>query len=101
MVTEFAKIQAKARHGSEVGSGGRERAADLPTRAKGCHGISLQRSAEGRFALLAAGIKWDSVEAHTRAFMGSPDFAEFVGLIAECLAGRPEVDHVTETWTGF
>ena len=52
-----------------------QKAAPLFKRAKGCTGMTLQRSVEmpARYRLF---VQWDTVENHTVDFRGSADFAD-------------------------
>ncbi len=69
-------------------------------RAKGCRGITLQRSHEKpqRYRLF---VQWETLENHTVDFRGSADFQEWRKLVAHCFANPPEVEHVTEVVKGF
>jgi heme-degrading monooxygenase HmoA len=99
VVTEFAKIQVKPGMEAKLEEG-IAKSLLLFQRAKGCQGVALKRSVEdaSRYWLV---IKWDSMEAHTRDFIGTPDFSTFIGTVSDCFADRPQVDHVSDGWTGF
>jgi len=99
MITEIAQIDIKPGTEAEFEAGVKN-AVPLFKRAKGCHGMELRRSIEkpGRYRLF---VKWDSVEDHTVAFRGSPDFAEWRKLVGHCFATPPEVEHVAEVMKGF
>jgi heme-degrading monooxygenase HmoA len=94
MILEIARLAirpgSEAEFEANVG-----RAAPLFARAKGCHGIELQRSVEtpGRYVLL---VRWDTLEDHTVAFRGSEDFLEWRRLVGPFLVGTPEVEHTQE-----
>jgi quinol monooxygenase YgiN len=99
VVTEFAKIQVKPGLEAQF-ERGIAASILLFRRTKGSHNVALRRSADdaSRYWLI---VGWDSVEAHTRDFAGTPDFTTFVGLISDCLAARPEVDHLADPLAGF
>ncbi len=52
----------------------------------------LRRSLEtpGKYLLL---VRWESLEAHTVGFRGSPRFQEWRGLIGGFFQSPPEVEH--------
>ena len=60
----------------------------------GAHAWQLRRCIEepSRFVLL---VEWETVEAHTVEFRGSPLFAQWRGAVAEFFAGPPSVQHYT------
>jgi heme-degrading monooxygenase HmoA len=99
MVLEIAQIDVKPglEAAFEAGVG---QAAPLFKRAKGCKGLSVQRSVEKpqRYRLF---IAWDTVENHTVDFRGSADFQEWRKLVGHCFAAPPEVEHVREVLKGF
>ncbi len=99
MITEIAQIDIKPGMEAEF-EAGVTKAAPLFQRAKGCHGMELQRSIEKptRYRLF---VKWATVENHTVDFRGSPDFQEWRKLVAHCFASPPEVEHVTQVVQGF
>jgi heme-degrading monooxygenase HmoA len=99
MILEIAQIDVKPglEQEFETGVG---KAAPLFKRAKGCKGLSLQRSVEkpSRYRLF---VKWDTVENHTVDFRNSADWQEWRKLVGHCFASPPEVEHVRETVAGF
>ena len=99
MILEIAQIDVKPGTEQEF-EAGVNKAAPLFKRAKGCRGLSLQRSVEKpeRYRLF---VKWDTVENHTVDFRGSADFQEWRKLVGHCFASPPEVEHVRETVSGF
>jgi heme-degrading monooxygenase HmoA len=99
MVLEIAQIDIKPGMEPEF-EAGVAKAAPLFKRAKGCKGMSLQRSVErpGRYRLF---VKWDTVENHTVDFRGSADFQEWRALVGHCFATPPEVEHVRDAVQGF
>ena len=99
MIMEIAQIDVK--HGMENDfEAGVKKAAPLFKRAKGCKGMTLQRSIEkpGRYRLF---VKWQTVENHTVDFRGSADFQEWRKHVAHCFASPPEVEHVNQVLKGF
>jgi heme-degrading monooxygenase HmoA len=99
MVLEIAQFDVKP--GMEAAfEAGVAKAGPLFQRAKGCSGMSLQRSVERpeRYRLF---VQWETLENHTVDFRGSPDFAEWRKLVGHCFASPPEVEHVHETVKGF
>jgi heme-degrading monooxygenase HmoA len=99
MILEIAQIDIKPGMEAEF-EAGVGKAAPLFKRAKGCRGLSLQRSVEkpSRYRLF---VKWDTVENHTADFRNSADFQEWRKLVGHCFASPPEVEHVRETVAGF
>lgn len=99
MITEIAQIDVKPGMESEFESGVKN-AAPLFKRAKGCHGMELQRGLEkpARYRLF---VSWATLENHTIDFRGSADFQEWRKLVAHCFAAPPEVEHVTPVVRGF
>jgi heme-degrading monooxygenase HmoA len=79
---------------------GVRKAAPLFKRAKGCSGMTLQRSHEKpqRYRLF---VEWGTLENHTVDFRESADFQEWRKLVGHCFAAPPDVEHVTETFKGF
>jgi heme-degrading monooxygenase HmoA len=99
MITELARIDVKPGLEAEF-EAGVAKAAPLFQRAKGCHSMTLTRSHEkpSRHWLQ---VRWDTVEAHTVAFRGSADFAEWRKLVGHCFDGAPEVEHLADAVKGF
>lgn len=99
MVTEIAQIEVKPGMEAEFEAGVKN-AAPVFKRAKGCHGMELQRSLEkpSRYRLF---VKWATVENHTVDFRGSADFQEWRKLVGHCFASPPEVEHVAQAVQGF
>ncbi len=99
MVMEIAQIEVKEgmENAFEIGV---KNAVPLFKRAKGCHGVTLQRSHEKpqRYRLL---VKWETLENHTVDFRGSHDFQEWRKLVGHTFASPPEVEHVAEVVSGF
>jgi heme-degrading monooxygenase HmoA len=99
MILEIAQIDVKPGTEAEF-EAGVAKATPLFKRAKGCTGMTLQRSAEkpSRYRLF---VQWDTVENHTVDFRGSADFQEWRKLVGHCFASPPEVEHVREVVKGF
>jgi heme-degrading monooxygenase HmoA len=99
MILEIAQIEIKAGMESEFEKGVAA-AAPIFKRAKGCHGMELQRSIEKpqRYRLF---VKWDTVDNHNVDFRGSPDFQEWRKLVGHCFAAPPEVEHTAQAVHGF
>lgn len=99
MIMEIAQIDVTP--GMEAAfEAGVSKAAPLFKRAKGCAGMTLQRSHEkpARYRLF---VQWETLENHTVDFRGSPDFQEWRKLVGHCFASAPEVEHVREVVKGF
>jgi heme-degrading monooxygenase HmoA len=99
MVTEIAQIDVKPGMEADFEAGVKA-AAPLFKRAKGCNGMSLERSHEkpSRYRLF---VKWATLENHTVDFRGSADFQEWRKLVAHCFETPPDVEHVREVVHGF
>ena len=99
MIMEIAQIEVKPGMEAEFEQGV-TKAAPLFQRAKGCTGMTLQKSHENpaRYRLF---VKWGTLENHTRDFRESPDFQEWRKLVGHCFASPPSVEHVTEVVRGF
>lgn len=99
MILEIAQIDIKPGMENEFEAGVKA-AAPLFKRAKGCHGMELQRSIEkpARYRLF---VKWETLENHTVDFRGSPDFQDWRKLVGHCFAAPPEVEHTSQAVNGF
>ena len=99
MIMEIAQIDVKPGMEAEF-EAGVTKAAPLFKRAKGCTGMTLQRSHEkpARYRLF---VQWETLENHTVDFRGSADFQEWRKLVGHCFAAPPEVEHVKEVVKGF
>jgi quinol monooxygenase YgiN len=99
MITEIAQIDIKPGMEAEFEAGVKA-AAPVFKRAKGCHGLELQRSIEkpSRYRLF---VKWGTVENHTVDFRGSADFQEWRKHVGHCFASPPEVEHVAQALHAF
>jgi heme-degrading monooxygenase HmoA len=99
MIFEIAQIDVKPGMETDFENGVKN-AVPLFKRAKGCKGVTLQRSHEkpARYRLV---VQWETLENHTVDFRGSPDFQEWRKLVGSCFAAPPEVEHVKEVVKGF
>jgi heme-degrading monooxygenase HmoA len=99
MFLEIAQIEVKPGTEAQFEEGVRQ-AVPLFQRAKGCHGMELQRSVEfpQRYRLI---VKWETVEAHTVDFRGSPDFQAWRGLVGQYFTAPPAVEHTAQAVFGF
>ena len=99
MIREIAQIDVKPGMESEFEAGVKS-AVPLFKRAKGCTGVTLQRSHEkpARYRLF---VQWDTLENHIVDFRGSADFQEWHKLVGHCFASPPDVEHVREVVHGF
>jgi heme-degrading monooxygenase HmoA len=99
MIMEIAQIEVKPGMEAEFEQGV-TKAAPLFQRAKGCTGMTLQKSHENpaRYRLF---VKWATLENHTKDFRESADFQEWRKLVGHCFASPPSVEHVTEVVRGF
>ncbi|RAI44223.1 antibiotic biosynthesis monooxygenase family protein [Rhodoplanes roseus] len=99
MVLEIAQIEVKPGMEADF-EAGVTKAVPLFQRAKGCSGVTLQRSVEkpSRYRLF---VQWATLENHTVDFRGSPDFQAWRECVGHTFATPPEVEHVTEVVHGF
>ena len=99
MIREIAQIDVKPGMENDF-EAGVKKAVPLFKRAKGCKGMTLQRSHEkpSRYRLV---VQWDALENHTVDFRGSADFQEWRKLVGHCFASPPDVEHMKEVVHGF
>lgn len=99
MILEIAQIDVTPGMEAEF-EAGVAKAAPIFRRAKGCRGMTLQRSREKpmRYRLF---VQWETLENHTVDFRNSADFQEWRACVAHCFAAPPNVEHVTEAVHGF
>ncbi len=99
MIMEIAQIDVKLGLDAQFEDGVRK-AAPIFKRAKGCKGMTLQRSHEKpqRYRLF---VQWETLENHTVDFRSSADFQEWRKLVGDCFASPPEVEHVREVVKAF
>ena len=92
MIHEIAQITIKPGMESQFEDGVAQ-AKPLFLRARGCHGMNLQRSIEqpSQYALVVA---WETVEDHMVHFRESDDFQTWRKLVGDCFAAPPQVHHV-------
>ncbi|MFY9639656.1 MAG: antibiotic biosynthesis monooxygenase family protein [Rhodomicrobium sp.] len=99
MIFEIAVIEVKA--GEEAAfEAGVAKAVPLFQRAKGCHGLELQRSVEmpSKYRLI---VKWETVDDHMVHFRGSEDFQEWRRLVGPHFVSAPVVEHTHTVLAGF
>ena len=99
MILEIAQIDVTP--GQEAAfEAGVTKAVPLFKRAKGCKGVTLQRSHEkpSRYRLF---VQWETLENHTVDFRELADFQEWRKLVGPFFAAPPEVEHVREVVSGF
>ena len=99
MITEIAQIDVKPGMEQDF-EAGVAKAAPVFKRAKGCHGLTLEKSIEkpSRYRLF---VQWETVDNHTVDFRGSADFQEWRKLVGHCFASPPQVEHVQQVVRGF
>lgn len=76
------------------------KAAELFKRAKGCHGMELQKGIESPL-VYRLWVRWNTLEDHTVAFRESADFQSWRTLVGHCFASSPQVKHTSTVVTGF
>lgn len=79
---------------------GARKAVPLFQRAKGCHGMKVERSIEQpqSYTLI---VTWETVEDHMVHFRNSADFQEWRGLVGGTFAAPPQVHHTAVAFVGF
>ena len=99
MIFEIAEIEVKPNE-EEAFEAAVAKATPLFQRAKGCHGMELQRSIEkpSRYRLV---VKWETVEDHMVHFRNSEDFQEWRKLVGPHFAAAPVVEHTSTVVSGF
>ena len=99
MILEIAQIDIKPGMEGDF-EAGVKKAAPIFKRAKGCKGMTLQRSHEqpSHYQLF---VQWETVENHTKDFRESADSQEWRKLVGHCFAAPPVVGHVREVVKGF
>ena len=99
MIMEIAHIEIKPGMENDFEAGVKT-AAPIFKRAKGCKGMTLQRSHEkpSHYQLF---VQWDTIENHTKDFRESADFQEWRKLVGHSFASPPAVEHVKEVVKGF
>ncbi|MEP9377090.1 antibiotic biosynthesis monooxygenase family protein [Aquabacter sp. CN5-332] len=99
MVYEIAQLTIK--DGEEAAfEAGAKKAVPLFQRAKGCMGMSIERSIENpqHYTLI---VEWETVDDHMVHFRNSPDFQEWRGLVGGTFAAPPQVHHTQVVLDGF
>lgn len=99
MILEIAHIKVKPGMETEF-EASVGKAAVLFKRAKGCHGMELQRSLE-KPSLYRLFVQWEALERHTVDFRNSADFGEWRKLVMHCVESPPDVEHTRQVVKGF
>jgi quinol monooxygenase YgiN len=99
MIFEIAEIEVKPNE-EEAFEAAVAKAEPLFRRAKGCHGMELQRTIE-KPLLYRLVVKWETVEDHMVHFRGSEDFQEWRKLVGPHFAAAPAVVHTRTVVPGF
>lgn len=99
MILEAAMLKVRAEEQSAFEAAMRQ-AAPVIASAAGYQGHQLQRCVEtkGRYLLL---VRWETLEAHTVGFRGSPAFVKWREMVGPFFAEAPLVEHYEEAlaWT--
>ncbi|QIB34510.1 antibiotic biosynthesis monooxygenase family protein [Ancylobacter pratisalsi] len=94
MIIETAEISIKP--GEEAAfEAGVAKAAPLFLRAKGCHGLSLQKVVETPL-IYRLRVQWETLDDHMVSFRASDDFQSWRGLVGSYFAAPPVVTHESE-----
>lgn len=91
MVLEIAHIAVKDGFALEFETAVRK-ATPIFKRAKGCLGVTLERSVEKPLEYRLF-VRWVTIENHTMDFQKSADFLEWRKLVGHCFATLPHVEH--------
>ena len=99
MILEIADIRIAAGRNAEFDAAIERGLASVASRAAGYRAHRVVKGVESpdRYVLM---IWWDTVEAHTVGFRGSPLFAEWRAIVGPFFASPPSVEHfslVTES----
>ncbi|MFI5271946.1 MAG: antibiotic biosynthesis monooxygenase family protein [Ktedonobacterales bacterium] len=90
MVLEIAEYTAVAGKADEFAAG-LARGLQIVQAARGCEGVELRRCIEDAHRFVAL-IRWATIEDHTVAFRGSPEFqayrAQIAGLFVDPIVAR-------------
>lgn len=99
MLLEIAEIDVKPGSEAEF-EAGVAAASPLFQASEGCRNLTLHRSVEfpSRYRLI---VTWESLEAHTVGFRGSPAFDQWRALVSPYFAAPPRVEHVEKVFEGF
>ncbi|MEW6255400.1 MAG: antibiotic biosynthesis monooxygenase family protein [Pseudomonadota bacterium] len=99
MIYEIAQLTIK--DGEEAAfEAGASKAVPLFQRAKGCHGMRVERSIETPTAYTLI-VTWETVEDHMVHFRNSADFQEWRSLVGGTFAAPPQVHHTSVAFVGF
>jgi heme-degrading monooxygenase HmoA len=99
MFREVAELKVAAGTEQQF-EAGVQQAVPLFKRAKGCHGMRMERSVEepGSYMLF---VEWETVEDHMVHFRESDDFKEWRRLVGGFFSAPPRVFHTTSAVEGF
>lgn len=92
MVLELADIRIHPGKQAEFDIAIKKGVETVIAKAKGFNGYKVNKGIESpeRYLLM---IFWESLEAHTVDFRGSPAFAEWRAIVGGFFAGQPVVEH--------
>jgi heme-degrading monooxygenase HmoA len=91
MILEVAVVQVKAGEGRRFEEAFPQ-AEKVIAQAKGYVSHELRRSIETRDRYLLL-VRWETLEAHTEGFRGSPLFQQWRAVIGAFFDGAPLVEH--------
>jgi heme-degrading monooxygenase HmoA len=91
MILEVAVVQVKAGEGRRFEEAF-PRAEQVIAQAKGYVSHELRRCIETRDRYLLL-VRWETLEAHTEGFRGSPLFQQWRAVIGPFFDGAPVVEH--------
>jgi heme-degrading monooxygenase HmoA len=99
MFREVAELKVLAGTEQQFEAGVRQ-AIPLFKRARGCHGMRMERSVEepGSYLLL---VDWETIEDHMVHFRESEDFGEWRRLVGDFFSAPPRVFHTSSVVDGF
>ncbi|NHZ66229.1 antibiotic biosynthesis monooxygenase family protein [Massilia genomosp. 1] len=99
MFREVAELKVAAGTEQQF-EAGVQQAVALFKRAKGCHGMRMERSVEepGSYMLF---VEWETIEDHMVHFRESEDFQEWRRLVGGFFSAPPRVFHTTSAVEGF
>lgn len=91
MIVEVASVAVKPGEGPAF-EAAVKKAVEVFRRAAGCKGLLLERCIEEPNFYKVI-IRWETLEAHTVDFRGSPLFQEWRALVGSHFAEAPSVNH--------
>lgn len=92
MILELADIRIQPGRQAEFDEAVQRGLSTVIGRFPGCRGWQVHKGVESpeRYVLT---ILWETLEAHTVDFRGSPAFAEWRGIVGPFFAQPPQVEH--------